>query len=304
MRIVLAYAMLASTSLSSGDVSPAWKPGSSDLLFTSGRDGNVEIYLLPAGQKEWKNLTNHTAGDNWPVWSPDGTRIAFQSNRAGNLDIFTMKADGSEQVQLTKDAEPDYLPSWSPDGKTILFTSWRTEGDEKRAPHIYVMNADGTGQRRLVAASLETSAGATSTPDGKRIVYSRKAGENGAHLIVADSDGKNERQLTNDGDVYNGSPVFSPDGKAIAFYSDDGTRSALVVVNADGTGRRTVLADGQSWYPRWSPDGRWLVYTAAVSGGGEGNIDVLAIPVAGDGKPILLAGGAKRELEGSWRPRR
>ena len=282
----------------------AWKPGFADLLFASGRDGNSEVYVLRAGRQEWSNLTNHESGDNWPVWSPDGSRIAFQSKRKGNLDIWMMKEDGSNPVPLTSDPEPDYLPAWSPDGNTVVFTSWRKEtGEEKRAPHIYRMNADGSQQRRLVIESLETSAGATWAPDGARIVYSRKSGENGADLFVADSDGKNERRLTSDKDVYNGSPVFSPDGRSIAFYADDGTNSALVIMNGDGTGRRTVLAEGKNWYPRWSPDGVWLVYTAAVGGGDDGNIDIFAISLTGEGKPILLAGGAKREQEGSWRPK-
>ncbi|MGH9960708.1 MAG: TolB family protein, partial [Pyrinomonadaceae bacterium] len=82
---------------------PAWKPEAADLLFTSSRDGNSEIYLLRAGQKEWINLSNNTASDNWPVWSRDGTRIVFQTKRAGNLDIWTMKADGTDQLQLTSD---------------------------------------------------------------------------------------------------------------------------------------------------------------------------------------------------------
>jgi len=41
-----------------------------------------------------------------------------------------------------------------------------------------------------------------------------------------------------------------------------GETSTLVVVNTDGTDRRVVIDRGLSWYPRWSPDGRWLVYTA------------------------------------------
>lgn len=305
MRTMLALAFgLMALSMSHGDERAAWGPDSTDLLFTSGRDGNSEIYILRAGQKEWSNLTRHESGDNWPVWSPDGTRIAFQSKRQGSLDIWVMNADGSDPVQLTSDPEPDYLPAWSPDGKRIVFTSWRMEKGEERSPHVYVMNADGSSQQRLVADSLETSAGATWAPDGKRIVYSRKAGENGANLFVADRDGQNELQLTSDEDVYNGSPVFSPDGQAIAFYADNGTASALVVMKADGSGRRTVLAEGKNWYPRWSADGRWLVYTAAVSGGDAGNVDVFAIPIAGDGKPLLLVGGPKREQEGSWRPGR
>jgi TolB protein len=283
---------------------PAWKPEAADLLFASGRDGNFEIYLLRAGQKEWINLSNHKAGDNWPVWSPDGARVAFQTNRAGNLDIWTMKADGSEQVALTSDPEPDYLPSWSPDGKTILFTSWRKEpGETQRAPHIYAMAADGKHQRRLVKESLNTSAGATWSPDGKHIVYERK-GEKGADLYIADADGKHERRITNDQEknIYNGSPTFAPDGKSIAFYSDDEKSAALMVIGVDGHDRRTVLAAGKNWYPRWSPDGRWLVYTAAVPGGDKGDIDIFAVPAAGDGKPTLLVSSPKRDQEGSWRP--
>lgn len=282
-----------------------WKPEAADLLFSSTRDGNSEVYLLRAGQKEWVNLSNHKAGDNWPVWSPDGKRIAFQGNRAGNLDIWTMKADGTEQVQLTHDPEPDYIPSWSPDGKTILFTSWRKDkGEEKRAPHIYAMNTDGSNQRRLVKESLNTSDGATWSADGKKIVYSRK-GEKGADVYIADSDGTNERRITNDQEknIYNGSATFSPDGTSIAFYSDNEKSAALTLIGIDGKNRRTIVAEGYNWYPRWSPDGRWLVYTAIVPGDDKKNIDIFAVPVAGDAKPILLVGGDKREVEGSWRPK-
>ena len=124
MRIILlVLAIVISCSLSQAQEAASWKPEIADLLFSSTRDGNSEVYLIRAGQNELVNLSNHSAGDNWPVWSPDGKKVAFQSNRAGNLDIWTMNVDGTEQVQLTSDSEPDYIPSWSPDGKTILFTS-------------------------------------------------------------------------------------------------------------------------------------------------------------------------------------
>ena len=305
MGVFQALCLLLLACSAFGDDARNWQPASADFLFTSGRDGNSEIYLLRAGQSDWTNLTNHESGDNWPNWSPDGTMIVFQSKRTGNLDIWSMNADGSEQVQLTSDSEPDYLPAWSPDGQSIVFTSWRREDPaQERAPHIYLMNADGSGQRRLVQESTNTSAGASWSADAQWIVYSRQAGEDGADLFVADRSGQNERRLTNDGsqEIYNGSPTFSPDGRWIAFYASDAERSALVVIDREGGQRRTLLATGQNWYPRWSPDGQWLVYTAAASGGGEGNTDLYAIAIAGDATPILLAGGDARELEGSWRP--
>lgn len=305
MRVMLfLLTLVIGPSLSPAQDIADWKPEAADLLFSSTRDGNSEVYLTRAGQNALVNLSNHKAGDNWPVWSPDGKKIAFQSNRAGNLDIWTMNDDGTEQVQLTDDPEPDYIPSWSPDGKTILFTSWRKEkNEEKRAPHIYAMNSDGSNQRRLVKESLNTSDGATWSADGKQIVYSRK-GEKGADVYIADSDGTNERRITYDQDmnIYNGSATFSPDGKFVAFYSDNERSAALTVIGVDGKNRRTILAEGYNWYPRWSPDSRWLVYTAIAPGNDKQNIDVFAVPVEGDTRPTLLAGGPTREVEGSWRP--
>ncbi len=300
------FALLLSVVLTSCAVAPpkTWSPTQSDLLFMSGRDGNSEIYVLPAGQREWINLSNHTEPDNWPVWSADGKRIAFQSKRSGNLDIWVMNADGSQQTQLTQDSEPDYLPAWSPDGNTIVFTSWRKErGDAERAPHIYAMNADGSNQRRLISQTLNTSAGATFSPDGKQIVYSRK-GEKGADIYIADHLGQNERRVTFDQDKnwYNGAPVFSPDGKWLAFYADNEVHSSLVVIGVDGNNRRTILAEGKNWYPRWSPDGRWLTYTTPAPGTDSSDIDIYAITTDGQQAPQRLVGSPKREQEGSWRP--
>jgi hypothetical protein len=281
-------------------LSIVWTPESADLLFVSRRSGNSEIYVKRGATIE--NLTNHPAGDNWPEWSPDGRRILFQSQRSGNLDIWVMNADGSDVRQLTDHPEPDYLPAWSPDGRTIVFTSWRNEGDSERTNHIYVMNADGTDERRLVAASLGTSAGATFSPDGTQIVYSRALSENGADIFVARNDGSGEKQLTEGGDVYHGSPVFSPDGSRIAFYADNGESSALVVMSSDGTHRRVIRSEGKNWYPRWSPDGNWLVYSAAVPGT-EDDLDVLAIE-AGGGEPVPIVAGESRDSEGRFSPQR
>jgi TolB protein len=305
MRVMfLLFTIVVGQSLCQAQNVAVWKPETADLLFSTTRDGNSEVYLSRAGQNELVNLSNNTSNDNWPVWSPDGKKIAFQSNRTGNLDIWVMNDDGTDQVQLTNDSEPDYIPCWSPDGKTILFTSWRKEvGEELRAPHVYAMNADGSHQRRLVKESLNTSDGATWSADGKRIVYSRK-GEKGADVYIADSDGTNERRITYDQDsnIYNGSATFSPGGQYVAFYSDNEKSAALTVIGVDGKNRKTILAEGYNWYPRWSPDSRWLVYTAKVPSEDNKNIDIFAIPIEGSAKPTSLVGGPKREVEGSWRP--
>lgn len=301
MRHLLLFVLFCAACGGSGPEPEPWTPFAADLVFSSDRDGDSEVFLLRAGETEWINLTRDPAQDNWPEWSPDGARIAFQSMRSGNLDIWVMEADGSGAVQLTDDPAHDYLPSWSPDGQQILFASWRGEEDDRNSTvHIYSMNADGTDQRLLIEESPGTSTSATLSPDGRSILLSRKLDDQGAEVCLVGRDGQELRRLTRD-PAHDGAPAFSPDGEWIAYYADQGPVSTLQIVRADGSARRVLLDQGRNWYPRWSPDGSWIVYTAAVAGE-DGNLDLRALRVDGEGEPILLVGGPARESEGRWRP--
>ncbi len=279
----------------------SWSPLKSDLLFMSNKEGNAEIYIQKGETREWVNLTNHPDPDNWPAWSPDGKRVVFQRRTSGSFDLWVVNVHGSNQTQLTNNPDHEYIPSWSPDGRFITFTSWRKEpADTGRAPHIYVMNSDGTGQRRLVAQTVNTSAGAEWSPDGKYIVYSRRLQGEGADIFIAKSDGTDERRVT-ETDSYNGSPVFSPDGSKITFYFDTGKGAQIVVMNLDGSGRRVLVAEGYNWHPRWSRDGQWITYTAYASDDPK-NLEIFAVSVSGSEGALRIAGSPARESESSWNP--
>ena len=90
-------------------------------------------------------LTSHAADDDSPAWSPDGSRIAFVSDRDGNREIYVMYANGSRPTRLTNAPASDSRPAWSPDGSQIAFTSFR----DASTAAVFVMNADGSGVRRL-----------------------------------------------------------------------------------------------------------------------------------------------------------
>lgn len=282
--------------------SPKWSPDTATLVFMSNRDGNAEIYRADGHDGEWINLTRSEFSENWPQWSPDGERIAYQSNRDGNLDIWVMDADGSNPRRLTDNPAHDYLPAWSPDGTMLTFASWRREpGDTADAVHIYRMNGDGSGQQRIFPQSPGTSTGAQWMPDGNGFLLTVKYGTERGDLYLVDSTGREIRRLTNE-PAYNGAAVFSPDGGQIACYADHGDASDIVVMDRDGGNRRTVVSGGRNWYPRWSPDGRWLIYTAAAPGEDARNLDVYGVPVDGATAPVRLATGPGREAEGQWRP--
>ena len=144
-----------------------------------------------------------------------------------------MNKDGSDQHRLTSRPDQDYLPSFTPDGTQITFISWRTESrDEKRAPHIYIMNSDGTNQTRLVDDSPNTSSAVSWHPSGKRFLFTKKFNGSGAEIIEADHEGNILNQLTND-NLNNGSAEYSPDGLKIVYHQDDGINSKIIIMNSD-----------------------------------------------------------------------
>jgi Tol biopolymer transport system component len=153
------------TRLTSGDiVAPVWSPDGCKIVF---RQGLGEIDVINADGSDQTVVVPRTGGgdpqsDFRSHFSPDGARILFHARglSSRNRDFFVVDADGSNPVNLTNNTQvdADWLPSWSPDGTTILFAS-------RRAPRgIYIMNADGTGRRRLSSGNRPVW-----SPDGSKI---------------------------------------------------------------------------------------------------------------------------------------
>lgn len=126
------------------DYDARWSPNGSQLVVTSERDDNAEIYVMDSNGSDQTRLTHNTSDDSQPAWSPDGKMIAYVSARDGNAEIYVMMADGSNQRRLTFNEAADEKPVWSRDGKHIAFVSFVYGTGE-----IFVMDADGNNQKRL-----------------------------------------------------------------------------------------------------------------------------------------------------------
>ena len=101
-----------------------WSPDGSTLAFVGERDGDFDIYSIPAAGGTETRLTTAKGLDDGPEYSPDGKYIYFNSVRTGIMQIWRMRPDGSEQEQITHDEFNDWFPHISPDGKWIVILSF------------------------------------------------------------------------------------------------------------------------------------------------------------------------------------
>jgi Tol biopolymer transport system component len=155
-----------------------WSPDGQWLVFTGGRDGNYDIYKIPAAGGDEVRLTTDAALDDGPEFSPDGKYIYFNSSRSGLMQLWRMKPDGSGQEQLTSDGFNNWFAHVSPDGKWIAFLSFGQDvkaDDHPYYKHVYLrlMPADG-GQPRVIGyvyGGQGTINVPSWSPDGARIAF-------------------------------------------------------------------------------------------------------------------------------------
>lgn len=101
-----------------------WSPDGKTLAFVGQRNGDFDIYSIPAAGGEETRLTTAKGLDDGPEYSPDGKYIYFNSERTGHMQIWRMKPDGSEQEQVFSDDFNNWFPHISPDGQWMVFLTY------------------------------------------------------------------------------------------------------------------------------------------------------------------------------------
>lgn len=195
-----------------------------------------DIYMARADGSELRPLTTAPQYDAEATISPDGNNIVFTSMRDGDLEIYSMRIDGTNVRRLTNATGYDGGSFYSPDGSKIVYRAFHPEDAEEIATYqgllqqnliqpskldIFVMNADGTDQRRI------TNNGAANFapyfhPDGRRIIFCSNLDDQQKRnfdLYMINSDGSGLERLTYH-DQFDGFPMFSPDGKKLVFCSN------------------------------------------------------------------------------------
>jgi Tol biopolymer transport system component len=170
--------------------------------------------------------------------------IVATINDGDQADIYLLDHTGEPVRNLTNNPANDLSPSISPDGEYIAFISDRT-GE----PQVYVMNFDGSGQRRLTFAG-NYNADPDWGPDGK-IAYSGQRG-NALDVLTVTLQGKMQRLTPGQG-RRSLEPTWSPCGKRLIYTSnEDGRGQRLWITSADGAVREPIDVPFAQYYtPSW-----------------------------------------------------
>ena len=136
---------------------PQWS-AADQLGFYVGKD----IWLAnPDGSGRRLAVEVETQSSRFLVFrfSPDGSAIAFETKTDRGFELFVSDISGDGARRLTDNDREDFGPSFSPDGKSLAFGArWPTKDkDSEPTGDIYVINADGSGERNLTDSAADES---------------------------------------------------------------------------------------------------------------------------------------------------
>jgi len=188
------------------DAEATISPKGNKMVFTSMRDGDLELYTMDLNGKNVKRITHQLGYDGGAWFNTDGTKIIWRASRPRtadeikeykellaenlvaptNMEVWTANVDGSDAKQITNLGQANWAPNFTPGGK-IIFCS---NHEYKRGfPfNMYLINADGTGMEKI-SRDKGFDAFPMFSPNGKKIVFSSNRNNKGTrdtNVFIAD----------------------------------------------------------------------------------------------------------------------
>jgi len=228
------------------------------IVFQSDQDGDNEIYLLD--KNGVKKLTDNNYQDEYPVLSEDGEKIIFQANpkEAEDYDIFIMNKDGKFVMPILNSKEWEGEGSFCNKGNSeIAYT--------KNQREIYLYNIKEKKNKVLLEGSRWRSIVPMCSPNYDNVIITRKR-LIGWDIALIKKNEKGIKFITEGGKNCRGR--WSHKGDKIAFVSTRyDSKGDIWIMNADGSNQeRMTYEDTGDYYPAWSPDDKYIVYSSSTSG--------------------------------------
>jgi len=180
------------------DAEATWCAKGGKIVFTSTRDGDIDLYEMDEQGGNVKRLTNTPGYDGGAFYNADCTEIAWRAGRPTGtalddyrallakglvrpttMELFVMKADGTNQRQITNNGKANFCPYFTPDGKKIIYSS--NAGDPKgREFDVYLVSKEG-GEPERITTAAGFDGFPMFSPDGKWLVWASNRADPASH---------------------------------------------------------------------------------------------------------------------------
>lgn len=255
------------------NVGPRVAPGGTQVVYSSNRTGDFELWLVDRVSRSDTRLTDQVGDDVRPDWSPDGREIVFLSNRGGAYQLWILNAERRSAQRLSEqqahlwgtETNITQGPLWAPDGETIGYLAPSPDGVE-----LWTISPDGTDRRARLPGVLRFGW----YRDSRQIVYTRKAADGPAavELWVADLE-ENTKSLLLAADITE--IAVAAAGSAVSYVSATSHFTMKLYIlelappdDSDGLPRavgepQLVTPEDVPWHVHnggWSWDGEAVVY--------------------------------------------
>jgi len=272
-----------------------WSPDAQRILFAD----NHDLFIARADGTESKKLASLPGLPWWPRWSPDGSRIRFSvvNTASGTDSLWEMEPDGSNPHALLQgwnNPSQECCGTWTPDGQYFVFQSTHNGKTQ-----IWAMSENRSLLRKAKSEPTVLTTGPLS-------YFTPVAGADGKKLFALGSQLRGElgrfNQKTSQFEPYlSGISAdgveFSRDGKWVTYTSYP--EGNLWRSRADGSERlQLTFPPLRAGLPRWSPDGKQIVFTGVLHGQGMKTYLVKAT----GGAPQRISPEDRNEGDTNWSP--
>lgn len=265
-----------------------------ELVFTSNRTGNYEIYVSDANGDNVRRLTyTPQIEERFPQFSPDEKKIGYIGEKGRNLDFFVMDIDGSDKNNIMPGAARESAFSFSPDSKKVGIVSNRG-GDFE----VFLANIDGS-QLKQITHNNVFDGGPLFSLDGRYLfIASAQNSDKGTEIYRIDLETGGRLRYTNNA-VEDGLDYSSADGNWFAASSMRDDNWEILLLSKTGK-KITRFTDNNTYDARavFAPQGYKLIWTANP----KKVMDVLVGDMREPLKAVNLTKGKGENLWPDWSP--
>jgi Tol biopolymer transport system component len=278
--------------------SAAWSPDGTRVLLAVAPRPDSPDWQIVIANADGSGQRRLADGDS-AVWSTDGSRIAFVRYEDAGPSIYVAGAAGGAPERITSGLQP----AWSPDGSALAVwrqdTSVRPPSGDGVVPvpeALWIVGIDGGDERQLTPYEVrQVGGGLAWSPDGQLIASDDR---------LLQTDGTQILRLDR-GDTWADRP-WSPDGEDLIVVdtdSDQFARVGISLLSVDSGELRSIVPSGDDAlsHVTWSPDGRFLAYTA-VRWTVDGDIAAMGIRIVPAAGGEVLDLGATDSQFPAWQP--